>query len=547
MPFPNFHAARIRPEGRFERFATQKNQGGDGVDFILGIRADDGSEIQSIRFDRTKFTVAQARKWLADHDFSPILFEEATGGDGVQEAGHEDEHGSEHEDDVDEFDGPSDAPKLENEILNLREKDFPKGRCGLCRYFVEPNVCKILEGPVAVELVCDGFQGIEEGFPPYEVRDEDWLDFVNGMVNEQPYQHIVVAGHLTPEGPIVIIKDTIKPKPHIFSLSKKFHIGHTSTEHHWTQEDVDQFIEAGRDMAESILEGIRPAFGSPGGKKLLAQNIVKLIPEHKVYVEPFSGAAAVFFAKEPSESEVLNDSDSEIAEAFKFIKENTEADRKKLLSLPMERDRKVFERLKASSPGGLLENFHRFLYLNAFSMGNTRDGYADGVAKTIAHKVDRMDRLAERLKGVQITSKDFRDVIAEHDGPDTFFYLDPPYPTQQGTLKTNLKTADIVEAVKKIRGKFMLSLPDDLETRRAFRGFEIKKVSVRRTMNMANPHVDGELLIANFWMKPEARLAASVSEMVLDIVGLSWPFLLDLPDRGAAYFTEKERLAKTSP
>ncbi len=244
MPFPNFPAARIRPEERFERFATQKNQGGDGVDFILGIRADDGSEIQSIRFDRTKFTVAEAKKWLADHDFKAILFEEATGED-MQEAEHEDDE--------------IEAPKLANEILNLRQKDFPKGRCGLCRYFVEPNACKILEGPVAAELVCDGFQGIEEGFPPYEVRDEDWLDFVNGMVKEQPYQHIVVAGHLTPAGPIVVIKDTIKPKPHIFSLSKQFHIGHTSTEHHWTQEDVDGFIRDGGGMAEAMPEAFAEA------------------------------------------------------------------------------------------------------------------------------------------------------------------------------------------------------------------------------------------------------------------------------------------------
>jgi DNA adenine methylase len=533
VPFPNFHSARLIDPKRFERFATQKNQGGDGVDFILGIRADDGSEIQAIRFDRTKFTVAEARKWLADHDFKPILFEEATG-EGMQEQVGED--------------GPIDvdkAPKLENEVLNLREKDFPKGRCGLCRYFVEPNVCKILEGPVAAELVCDGFQGIEEGFPPYEVRDEDWLDFVNGMVKEQPYQHIVVAGHLTPAGPIVIIKDTIKPKPHIFSLSKKFHIGHTSTEHHWTQEDVDQLIRDGGGMAEAIFEGIRPAFGSPGGKKLLAQTIVGLIPEHTIYVEPFAGA--VFFAKDPSELEVLNDKDSEIAEAFQFIQASTEADRGKLRAMPLDRDQKTFERLKASSNGSPVERFHRFLYTNAFSMGNSRESYADGVAKTISHKIDRMDRLAERLADVRISSKDFRDVITEHDGPKTCFYLDPPYPTQQGALKTDLKTADIVEAVKKIRGKFILSLPDDRETREAFRGFEIQKVSVRRTMNMANPHVDGELLIANFPMRQSDRIAASVDDVTVELVESLRPFLAALPDRGSAYLTERERLLKMSP
>ena len=119
------------------------------------------------------------------------------------------------------------AEKLENQVLNLREKDFPEGRCGQCRYFVESATCKILQGPVGAQLVCDGFQGLKEGFPPYKVRDDDWLAFVGGMVKEQPYQHVVVSGHLTPEGPIVIIKDTIEPKAHIFSLSKDFHIGHT--------------------------------------------------------------------------------------------------------------------------------------------------------------------------------------------------------------------------------------------------------------------------------------------------------------------------------
>lgn len=608
MPFPNFHSARLIDPQRFERFATQKDQGGDGVDFILGIRADDGSEIQAIRFDRTKFTVAEAKKWLVDHDFKAILFEEATGEDEMQETGKDlgafvkAEAGrrgltfaevarrggdspsavamvargevqkpndncvrklakglgvsferlralrdrgmqeAEHEDDEIE------APKLENEILNLRDKDFPKGRCGLCRYFVEPNVCKILEGPVAAELVCDGFQGIEEGFPPYEVRDEDWLDFVNGMVKEQPYQHIVVAGHLTQAGPIVIIKDTIKPKPHIFSLSKKFHIGHTSTEHHWTQEDVDGFIRDGGGMAEAIFEGIRPAFGSPGGKKLLAQTIVGLIPEHSKYVEPFAGAGAVFFAKDPSKVEVLNDKDSEIAEAFQFLKASTEADRKKLRSMPMDRDEKTFERVKASSNGSTVERFHRFLYTNAFSMGNSRDYYADGVAKTISHKIDRMDRLAERLAHVKISSKDFRQTIAEHDGPSTFFYLEPPYPTKQsGVMKTGLTNQDILGSVRNLKGRFILSLPDDDETQKLFSGFRQMTVDVRRTLEMENPHIATELLIANFPMRQSDRIAASVDTIIIGLIEEIRPFLASLPDGGKVYHAERERLLKMSP
>ena len=44
-----------------------------------------------------------------------------------------------------------------------------------------------------------------------------------------------------------------------------------------------------------------------GGKRRLAPQLIALFPEHRTYVEPFSGGAQVFFAKTPSAVEVLND------------------------------------------------------------------------------------------------------------------------------------------------------------------------------------------------------------------------------------------------
>ena len=49
-----------------------------------------------------------------------------------------------------------------------------------------------------------------------------------------------------------------------------------------------------------------------GGKSRLAAHLVPLLPEHTTYVEPFCGGCAVFFRKERSNAEILNDRDDRL-------------------------------------------------------------------------------------------------------------------------------------------------------------------------------------------------------------------------------------------
>ena len=77
-PYPNEHAARLTDPAQYDSFARKNNDFGDGIDAIYGIK-DGKTELQAIRFQADRFTAAEARKWLQDHDFKPIIFEEATG------------------------------------------------------------------------------------------------------------------------------------------------------------------------------------------------------------------------------------------------------------------------------------------------------------------------------------------------------------------------------------------------------------------------------------------------------------------------------------
>lgn len=79
-PYPNEHAARIENPDKYDSFRRQNDKFGKGIHAIWGIIKGPPrkSELQSIRFNKNKFTVAQAKEWLKGHDIEYIKFEPAS-------------------------------------------------------------------------------------------------------------------------------------------------------------------------------------------------------------------------------------------------------------------------------------------------------------------------------------------------------------------------------------------------------------------------------------------------------------------------------------
>lgn len=205
-------------------------------------------------------------------------------------------------------------------------------------------------------------------------------------------------------------------------------------------------------------------WGSSGGKSRIAKRLIPMFPEHETYCEAFAGGAAVFWAKEKKGTEVLNDMDKDIAGALRFVQSCSDAQisaLKKLNWVVSEGHHRALQRSKPNTPAGV---FHRMAMLRFGGFMRNPDGGMDkGKIGVTLNLFDRLPKAKERLKGVKIHSEDYRKVMAKYDGPNAFFFLDPPYTkTDQNLGERGFDHKAFWSFLGKLKGKFMVTydVPD---------------------------------------------------------------------------------------
>src|SRR5229473_13403 len=145
-----------------------------------------------------------------------------------------------------------------------------------------------------------------------------------------------------------------------------------------------------------------------GGKNRLAKRVIEIFPKHITYVEPFAGGAQVFFHKEPSEVEVLNDLDGEIVNFYRVCQVHYEELLRQMHFMLV--SRKWFDLLHKTTPDSLtdIQRAARFLYLqkNTFAGLLRRRNYAIHVIQPPRFNRESMEQIIEathhRLQRVQI-------------------------------------------------------------------------------------------------------------------------------------------------
>jgi site-specific DNA-adenine methylase len=257
---------------------------------------------------------------------------------------------------------------------------------------------------------------------------------------------------------------------------------------------------------DALIE--KTIWGSPAGKKHLAPRLVKLIPSHKTYVEPFAGSAAVFFAKPSSEKEVLGDADPEIAFAFKALSTLTDGELAALKKKDWTGRRALYRAMQEAKPRSKIEKLYRFLYLSHFAYGALRGrSYNPADEGVEARTIARIEKHRDRLRRITVRSAHYADVVKEFDGKDTFFFLDPPYPGHNVEVgEDRFDEVEFRKILDGIRGKFLVTYGTrgELDTS----GFHVRTVRTRRTIGamrgVGGPKTLPQLLIANYAITQKA-------------------------------------------
>lgn len=218
----------------------------------------------------------------------------------------------------------------------------------------------------------------------------------------------------------------------------------------------------------------RPLLRWHGGKWKLAPWIISHFPFHRVYVEPFGGAASVLLRKPPSYAEVYNDLDDEVVNLFQVCRGPRARELASALHLtpfastefkaaylpsddPVERARRTVVKSFQGFGSNAIHRKSGFRSNSNRSSTVPSHDWANYPAALVA--------IIERLRGVTITCRDACEVMAGHDAPETLHYVDPPYVMATRTdagadyahEMTDDQHANLLEFLKTLKGKVVLS------------------------------------------------------------------------------------------
>ena len=219
-----------------------------------------------------------------------------------------------------------------------------------------------------------------------------------------------------------------------------------------------------------------------GGKWAIAPWIIEHMPEHRIYVEPFGGAASVLLRNPRSKIEVYNDLDDEIVGIFQLLQQPQQCARLMRMLARTPYARREFEmafhpsndpviRAKRAIVRAYMSFHHEALFnpkKTTFADARHRNGNHCKAHEWMTYP-RHLVNVCRRLRGVVIENRVASEVIRAQDSPTTLFFIDPPYlPSTRSNSGyrcelTQAQHVALLEQLLTIQGRAMVAgYPSDL-------------------------------------------------------------------------------------
>lgn len=197
-----------------------------------------------------------------------------------------------------------------------------------------------------------------------------------------------------------------------------------------------------------MTEPSRPVLRWHGGKWRLAPWIISQFPPHGIYVEPYGGAGSVLIRKPRCFAEIYNDLDGDVVNLFRVLRSAVDAEKLNaaLRLTPFAREEYEHSRKPVKDS---IERARRLIVRSYMGYGSdasnpaVKTGFRANSNRshtTPAHDwasyPDVLPSIVARLSGVVVECRPALQVMAQHDGPATLHYVDPPYMPETRSQKS---------------------------------------------------------------------------------------------------------------
>ncbi len=257
-------------------------------------------------------------------------------------------------------------------------------------------------------------------------------------------------------------------------------------------------------------------FSLPGSKWRAAPKLIPYFPEHRIYVEPYAGTGAVLLRKPRSPVEYLNDIDELKFRALRFYQQGTKSDFEEFVARDFRFNTERAHQIRRGEfPVRADIDAAYVLAYSAIAMA-TGEPHSCPLARQRRDSAITLEdclRWHNRLAGVRLMNEDALKIIRELDSPDTFFFIDPPYPDADKRLYGEHGPSEehfqqLLETLRFINGKFLMTISlGALKGKQLPPGWHVRRIKMFRSVIGAVSH-RYEAIVTNY--DPDTAFAANL-------------------------------------